>query len=330
MEEDAYTSCARDAGRHYENFPVASLLLPRRARRHVAAVYAFARAADDFADEGGWTVQERKQLLDGWAHRLRQVIATNEPGAAPRAGEPSITVDIFVALGGTIRDCSLPVGLFEDLLSAFRQDVDVTRYNTWAELLDYCRRSANPVGRLVLRISGKTDAQLDAWSDDICTALQLTNFWQDVTEDYGRGRVYLPREEQQLHDARDEDLAEGCITPAWQKALSAAALRTRDLFESGRPLCDSQRGRLRYELRATWLGGTRVLDRLARVDFDVARRRPALGALDAPWFAWSMLAWTTHRAPLAYGGRVGPSERTDPPYLLRRVAKRPGPDGGGP
>ena len=302
-EEHAYASCARDARHHYENFPVASLLLPRRSRRHVAAVYAFARAADDFADEGDWTVQERQQLLDGWAYRLRQAVSTNEPGVPRRAGEPSNTVDIFVALGGTIRECSLPVGLFEDLLSAFRQDLDVTRYNTWAELLDYCRRSANPVGRLVLRISGKADAQLDAWSDDICTALQLTNFWQDVAKDYERGRVYLPLEERQLHNVREEDLAEDRITPPWQRALSAAALRTRDLFEEGRPLCDALRGRLRYELRATWLGGTRVLDRLARVNFDVARRRPALGALDAPWFAWKMLAWITHRAPLAYGRR---------------------------
>lgn len=303
VEEDAYASCARDARHHYENFPVASLLLPRRSRRHVAAVYAFARAADDFADEGEWTVQERKQLLDGWAHRLRQAISTNEPGVPPRTGEPSNTVDIFIALGGTIRECSLPGGLFEDLLSAFRQDVDMTRYNTWAELLDYCRRSANPVGRLVLRISGKTDAQFDVWSDDICTALQFTNFWQDVAKDYERGRVYLPLEERQQHGVREQDLGEGRITPAWQNALSAAAVRTRDLFEMGRPLCDSLRGRLRYELRATWLGGTRVLDRLARVNFDVARRRPALGALDVPWFAWSMLAWTTHRAPLADGRR---------------------------
>lgn len=300
---EAYASCARAARHHYENFPVASLLLPRRTRRHVGAVYAFARAADDFADEGEWTAQERKQLLDGWAQRLAQAGSGNGPGAPPRTGEPSNTEDIFLALGDTIRDCALPVDLFEDLLSAFRQDVDVTRYETWAALMDYCRRSANPVGRIVLRISGKTDARLDAWSDDICTALQFTNFWQDVAKDYERGRVYLPLEERQLHDVREEDLAEGRITPAWQKALSAAGLRTRDLFEAGRPLCDSLRGRLRYELRATWLGGTRVLDRLARVNFDVASQRPALGALDAPWFAWRMLVWGTYRAPLEQGHR---------------------------
>ena len=298
MVEAAYASCARDAQRHYENFPVASLLLPRRVRRHVTAVYAFARAADDFADEGERTAGERQRLLDGWMQRLRHAASSAEPGPPPRPGEPSNAEAIFLAVGATIRDRSLPVELFEDLLSAFRQDVDVTRYNTWAELLEYCRRSANPVGRLVLRISGRVDARLDAWSDDICTALQLTNFWQDLKADYDRGRVYLPREEQRLHGAREKDLAAGRITPAWREALSAAVLRTRGLFEAGRPLCDATRGRLRYELRATWLGGTRVLDRLARAHFDVADRRPALGVLDAPWFAWSMLAWTSSRASL--------------------------------
>lgn len=290
MVEDAYASCARDARVHYENFPVASLLLPRSVRVHVTALYAFARAADDFADEGERTAQERHELLDGWTERLRQAASSGDPGPPPRRGEPPNAVAIFLAVGATIRGCSLPVDLFEDLLSAFRQDADETRYATWAELLDYCRRSANPIGRLVLRICGHRDAQLDAWSDDICTALQLTNFWQDLKADYDRGRVYLPREEQ--HGAREEDLAAGRITPAWQDALSAAVLRTRTLFDRGRPLCDATRGRLRYELRATWLGGTRILDRVARAQFDVTHRRPVLGVLDAPWFAWKLLAWT--------------------------------------
>ena len=301
MVEDAYASCARDARHHYENFPVASLLLPRSVRVHVTAVYAFARAADDFADEGQWTAEQRHHLLDGWTERLRQAASSGDPGPPPRRGEPPNAVAIFLAVGATMRACALPSALFEDLLSAFRQDVDVTRYATWADLLDYCRRSANPVGRLVLRICGQRDAQLDAWSDDICTALQLTNFWQDLRIDYDRGRVYLPREEQ--HGAREEDLAAGCITPAWQGALSAAVLRTRALFDRGRPLCDVTRGRLRYELRATWLGGTRILDRLARAHVDILHRRPALGVLDAPWFAWKLLAWTSPREPLMYRRR---------------------------
>lgn len=301
--EEAYASCGREARHHYENFPVASLLLPRRTRRHVAAVYAFARAADDFADEGEWTGEQRKALLDGWEQRLTQAVSGDGTGPPLRTGEPANTPDIFDALGGTIQECLLPVELFTDLLSAFRQDVTVTRYNTWPELLDYCRRSANPIGRIVLRISGKAEPQLDAWSDHICTALQLTNFWQDVTTDYERGRVYLPLEERELHGASEEDLAAGRITPAWQQALSAAAVRTRAFFDVGKPLCDALHGRLRYELRATWLGGTRVLDRLGDVHFDVATRRPTLGALDVPRLAWRMLAWSTQRDSSADGRR---------------------------
>jgi len=298
--DEAYAACVTDAHRHYENFPVASWLLPRVARPHVAAVYAFLRAADDFADEGDRTPGERHRLLDSWSERLRLAASTDAPGPPPQPGEPAHTVAIFRAVGATIRSCSLPVALFDDLLSAFRQDVDVTRYSTWSDVLDYCRRSANPVGRLVLRIAGRDSAQLDGWSDDVCTALQLTNFWQDLQRDYDRGRLYLPRDEQLAHGAREEDLAARRMTAAWQAALAAAALRTRALFNAGRPICDAFHGRLRYELRATWLGGTRILDRLVAVRFDVANRRPTLGPGDAPWFAWNLLAWrTSERA----GGR---------------------------
>jgi len=293
----AYASCERDARRHYENFPVASLLVPRGMRRHVAAVYAFARAADDLADEGTRTVDERHALLDGWLRRLRRAAATGEPGEAPKPGEPPNTVAIFLALGASIRERALPLELFEQLLSAFRQDVTVTRYPSWDGVLDYCRRSANPVGRLVLAIAGHRDARLDAWSDAICTALQLTNFWQDLTIDFDRGRIYLPAAEREAHGAREEDLAAGRITPAWRNALSAAAARTRALFGEGRPLCDALHGRLRHELRATWLGGTRILDRLERAGFDVVNGRPALGAGDIPWFAWRLATWTGSRRP---------------------------------
>jgi squalene synthase HpnC len=256
----------------------------------VTAVYAFARAADDFADEGQREPAERHQLLDGWGDRLRACAVAPQAGPPPRAGEPPHTQAIFLALGATIRACSLPVGLFEDLLSAFKQDVDVARYRTWADLYDYCRRSANPVGRLVLRICGYCDDRMDAWSDDICTALQLTNFWQDMEIDYARGRVYLPQEELHAHGAGDHDLRPGNISPARQAAIAAAVARTRGLFHAGRPLCDAVRGRLRYELRATWLGGMRILDRVAAVAHRGANR-PELGIADLPWFTWKLLAW---------------------------------------
>lgn len=288
---DAYASCEREARAHYENFPVASVLLPRAMRRHVAAVYAFARAADDFADEGTRTETARHDLLDGWLRRLQQAAHSAEPGPPPAPGEPPSTVATFLALGATIRACRLPVALFQDLLSAFRQDVTVRRYATWADVIDYCRRSANPVGRLVLRIGGHSDVRLDGWSDAICTALQLTNFWQDLEIDVERGRLYLPVEEQRRHGAREEDLAAGRLTPEWRAALASAASRTRKLFDEGKPLCDAVPGRLRYELRSVWLGGTRILDRLARIDFDVVRRRPALSVLDAPWIIGNAVVW---------------------------------------
>jgi hydroxysqualene synthase len=291
----AYASCARDARTHYENFPVASRLVPQRMRHHIAAVYAFARAADDFADEGTRPVDERHRLLDGWLCRLREAVSRNPngPGRPVERGEPANTNEIFVALGATIREKHLPAGLFEDLLSAFRQDVTVTRYASWMDVLDYCRRSANPVGRLVLRIADYRDARLDGWSDAICTALQLTNFWQDLKIDFDRGRIYIPEDEMRAHGASPSDLAGSTMTPAWIRAVAAAVSRTRALFHEGLPLCDAVRGRLRYEVRATWLGGTRILDRLERSEYDMIHRRPSLGVADAPWFAWRLLSWSS-------------------------------------
>ena len=286
----AYDACARAARGHYENFPVASLLVPRGMRRHVAAVYAFARAADDFADEGTLGAEERLRLLDGWGRRLARA-AAGEPTGPPAAGEPQDAPAIFAALGATIREKQLPLDLFEDLLSAFRQDVAVTRYATWADLMDYCRRSANPVGRLVLRIGGYDEARLDAWSDAVCTALQLTNFWQDLAVDCARGRIYLPREEMALHGALEADLAAGRFTAAWRQAMVCAAARTMALYRTGRPVCDAVHGRLRYELRATWLGGTRILEKLRGGEFNPLRERPRLTAADAPPLAWRLATW---------------------------------------
>ncbi len=289
----AYAACERDARRHYENFPVASRLLPPRLRPHVAAVYAFARAADDFADEGERSVEERHGLLDGWLRRLEHAAVSDRPGPTPTPGEPLHSVEIFTALGATIRTCALPLALFTDLVSAFRQDITTNRYASWADLLDYCRRSANPVGRLVLRLDGCSNPALDEASDAVCTALQLTNFLQDVKIDADRGRIYLPMEELFTHRAREEDLMRGEISREWRAALASVAQRTRGMFDAGRRVCDAVHGRLRYELRVTWLGGIRILDHLETVDFDVVRARPRLGSADAPWFLWHMVRWST-------------------------------------
>lgn len=287
---EAYACCERLAGEHYENFPVASRLLPAAMRPHIAAIYAFARRADDFADEPGRDAAERLRLLDAWSERLGGGYRGQTP--APTYGGQTPGDDlIFCALENTIREHGLPRSLFGDLLSAFRQDVGTTRYATWAEVLDYCRRSANPIGRLVLRVAGCDDPRVDVQSDAVCTALQLTNFWQDLAVDWTRGRLYVPLEDRDRAGARDADLDAARMTPEWQAALRTVALRTRDLFDAGRPVCDAVRGRLRWELRLTWLGGSCILDKLDAIAFDVFRHRPALAAADAPALLWHAVRW---------------------------------------
>jgi squalene synthase HpnC len=198
---------------------------------------------------------------------------------------------VFVALGQTIRECRLPVTLFEDLLSAFRQDVTTTRYDTWESVLDYCRRSANPVGRLVLRVGGYDDARLDAQSDALCTALQLANFWQDLSRDWAIGRLYVPRADRISAGACEEDVAEKRMTPEWRRVMGVMVQRTRALFAAGRGVCDGVTGRLRWELRVTWLGGSRILDKLERHDFDVFNHRPTIGKGDIPGLIRDAVLW---------------------------------------
>ncbi|HUE86693.1 MAG TPA: squalene synthase HpnC [Vicinamibacterales bacterium] len=275
MVSDAYAACLEIAHAHYENFPVASRLVPASLRPHLAAVYAFARGADDIADEPGRTQAERLALLDEWSAHLR---------GAPRSA-------VFEALAETRRRFDLPLDLFDDLLSAFKQDVEQTRYDTWEEVFDYCRRSANPVGRLVLRLAGVRRPDADAWSDDVCTALQLTNFWQDLAIDWQRGRLYVPHSVWVPAGAETADLGRGVISEAWRRALRDCASVTEDRFRRGRPVCDVLRGRLRYELRATWLGGLRVLQKTRELEFDVFQHRPTLGAADALVIAWKALTW---------------------------------------
>ena len=278
--EAAYAACLSLAQSHYENFPVASRLLPKAMRPHVAAVYAFARTADDYADEPGYEVNQRLGLLQEWRRKLH---------------DPAEESPEFLALHHTIAQFDLPISLFDDLLDAFTQDVTTTRYATWAAVLDYCRRSANPVGRLVLRLSGYRDDRLDRASDAVCAALQLTNFWQDLAIDWSRGRLYVPEEIWSSRGADPNQLNAGALTRPWVDTMAECSTRTRELFDHGREVCDGVSGRLRYELRATWLGGTRILDRLDRAGYDVFTSRPALGTGDALVIACGTLFWRKSR-----------------------------------
>ncbi len=293
--ESDYAFCQRLARSHYENFPVASHLVAVRLRPHIAAVYAYARTADDIADEGNLDIDERYARLDAWVDRLRTSVASSDAGSSEFA-------PVFRALRHTIETCGLRVALFEDLVSAFRQDVETRRYGTWGDVLDYCRRSANPVGRLVLGIAGVHDPAAERASDAVCTALQLTNFWQDLAIDWGRGRLYVPADMSGAFGARESNLAVGLVTAPWRAALGEAARRTRALFDEGRAVCDAVQGRLRFELRVTWLGGTTILDRCEAIGFDVFRKRPTLGAGDVPVLVGRALLWR--------GGRAGSSGRT--------------------
>ena len=282
----AYAHCERLVRSHYENFPVASWLLPAEMRPHIAAIYAYARIADDIADEGTDPPGTRLSRLQDWQGQLHR--AVGGPGGA----QPS---PVIVALAETVRVCGLPLALFDDLLSAFGQDVSTTRYASWPDLLDYCRRSANPVGRLVLRVAGLSDDGLDRASDHLCTALQLVNFWQDLDRDWHKGRVYVPQDDMARTGAQESDLGLRRWTPGWQAVMADLGARTRELFDAGRPVCDGVSGRLRYELRFTWLGGRRILDRLETAGFDVFAGRPSLGAGDVARLVWQAAAWQPAR-----------------------------------
>ncbi|MES1254503.1 MAG: squalene synthase HpnC [Acidobacteriota bacterium] len=286
----AYAACQALARSHYENFPVASHLLPAPMRPHVAALYAFARVADDIADEGQAGQAERRAQLHAWKERIHRAVEGDAGASASALDRDSL---IACALGHSIRSFDLPLSLFDDLLSAFDQDTMTTRYTCWADVFDYCRRSANPVGRLVLRMAGYRDDRLDRSSDALCTALQLTNFWQDLGRDWRAGRLYVPAEEQFAAGATEAQLATRPMADAWVRVLGRCLEVTRAQFDAGRFVCDRVGGRLRWELRATWLGGMRTLDRANRQRAQLIDERPRLGAVDVPWLLWQMARWRT-------------------------------------
>jgi phytoene synthase len=257
---------------HYENFPVASLLLPAPLREPVAVIYRFARSADDFADEGSDPPDIRLQKLNNYRAQLGRIERAEPPGEL-----------LFRELEKIIKDHALPVQPFRDLVDAFSQDVTKKRYANFTEVMDYCRRSANPVGRLLLQLFKRTTDSELRQSDAICSALQLINFWQDVDIDYTRHhRVYLPQDEMGRHGVTERHLAEKRCDAAWQGLLKGQIERSRALMLSGAPLGRSLPGRVGLEIRATVQGGLRILEKIERANYDVFRRRPVLKALDWP------------------------------------------------
>ena len=283
----AYAECRRLARRHYENFPTASFLVPRDRRDALAAIYAFARYADDIADEPG--VEGRLEKLAEWRAKLVDSYAGK------------IDHPVFLALHDSAERFGLSRENFENLLRAFESDVIVNRHPNFASLLAYCTCSANPVGRLVLELFGHRDPHLFELSDSICTALQLTNFWQDVAVDFARDRVYLPQEDMERFNYGLDDLRAERAEARWQELLAFEIARTRELFELGRGLPEEVRPELRVQLRLTWLGGTAILAKIEGVSYDIFRRRPSLGKWD-----FLRLYLRARRAPLDAGFRHTP------------------------
>jgi hydroxysqualene synthase len=267
---------------HYENFPVASWLCPPGLRPAVRAIYAFARTADDIADEGMAGAEQRLADLDSYGHDLDAVFAGRAPSAR--------WCNVFEPLADAVARHALPQAPLADLLDAFRQDLHQTRYADRADLLDYCRRSANPVGRLLLHLYGVSDAPSLRASDAICSALQLANFWQDLSLDTQRGRLYVPLADARRHGISAEDLLAQHDSSTVRALVAEMVGWTRDLMLEGSPLVHRIGGRAGWELRLVVQGGLRILERIERGAYDALLRRPRLRWHDAPLLAWRALA----------------------------------------
>ena len=264
---------------HYENFPVASRLVPEHLRGAVVAIYRFARAADDIADEGDATDEQRLVDLRAFGAQLDRIAAGERPSEPP-----------FDDLADTIRKHHLPLACFHDLLSAFAQDVTQKRYADFAQLLDYCNRSANPVGRLLLHLYKTASTDNLQRADAICSGLQLANFWQDVTVDWAKGRIYVPQDDLRRFGVTEAQIAEGRFDANWSRLLGFEVARTRAMLEGGRPLAAALPLRLRLELRMVVAGGLRILGKLDATGGNVFRRRPKLDAFDWIRMAGAALA----------------------------------------
>jgi squalene synthase HpnC len=249
--------------RHYENFSVATWFLPKRLRPHFHSVYAYCRISDDLGDEVG-DPRQSLALLDQWERELDACYDGN-----PRH-------PVFVALRETVRACDVPRQPFADLLKAFRQDQTVPRYESFGDLLGYCQYSANPVGRLVLYLCGYRDAERQQLSDFTCTALQLANFWQDVTVDFGKGRIYLPLEDLRRFGVTEEQIAQRRFDNSFRELMRFEVARAREWFERGLPLIEKVDRELAVDLDLFSRGGMEILNAIEQQDYDVLKRRPAI------------------------------------------------------
>ena len=278
-EAEAFAYCSQLTQSHYENFPVGSVLIPASIQPAIHSLYAFMRTADDFADEDRSSGDESERLayLQAWGEMLSEC----ERGEARHP--------VFIALRSTLRQYQLPVQWLRDLLHAFTMDVTVRRYETYAQVLEYCRYSANPVGRLILTLFGYRDEELYRLSDAICTGLQLANHWQDVAVDLNKDRIYLPLQDLKLFGMSEEDLHAREASESFRKLLGYETVRARQLFAEGESLPQRVRGRLRLELRMTWLGGMRILDKIERADYDVFNQRPTVTRMDWFWLGLKAL-----------------------------------------
>jgi len=266
--DDGFRDCETIARSHYENFPVASRFVSKDRRKYVWTIYAFARIADDYADEPGYTLAERMDHLNQWEQYLDECYNGNP------------THRVFAALAETIERFQLPHELFQNLLRAFRADVTVKRYESFDDVLAYCRNSANPIGRLLLLLLNYRSDTMMQLSDSICTALQLTNFWQDLSVDLKKDRLYLPLEELREFGCSEEDLFHQQMNDRLRSFIAFQVRRTADLFVDGKPLLSMVGRDLSRELKLTWNGGTRILQKIHEQNYDVLTKRPSLTALD--------------------------------------------------
>jgi phytoene synthase len=254
---------------HYENFPVASILLPKRLRKPVEIIYHFARQADDFADEGDVPDETRLANLDNFRAELNRIAAGETP-----------QLPLFQNLAEIVKQYNLPLQLFHDLLDAFSQDVVKKRYANFDEVMDYCRRSANPVGRLLLHLYDEASDVNLKYSDAICSALQLINFWQDVQKDYTINRIYLPQDDMQRFGVSEAQIAEARVNEQWRALMQFEVNRAKNLMLTGRPLGSILSGRIGLEMRMIISGGLRILAKLERSQYDMFNQRPVLKPFD--------------------------------------------------